>query len=37
MLLLCAGDKRNQTNDIARAVAYWNDWQQRKDDENPPA
>lgn len=37
VLLLCAGDKRNQTNDIARAVAYWNDWQQRKDDENPPA
>ena len=29
VLLLCGGDKRTQDADIARAVAYWQDWQQR--------
>ncbi|VFR56376.1 FIG022160: hypothetical toxin [plant metagenome] len=37
VLLLCAGDKRKQADDIARAAAYWNDWQQRKDNEKPSA
>jgi len=33
VLLLCGGDKRTQDADITRAVAYWQDWQQRGDDE----
>ena len=33
VLLLCAGDKRTQEADIARAVRYWQDWQRRSDDE----
>lgn len=32
VLLLCGGDKRTQDADIARAVAYWQDWQQRGDE-----
>ena len=30
--LLGGGDKRTQDADRARAVAYWQDWQQRGDD-----
>ena len=33
VLLLCGGDKRTQDADIARAAAYWQDWQRRTDDE----
>lgn len=33
VLLLCGGSKRTQDADIERAVAYWQDWQQRGDDE----
>ena len=33
VLLLCGGDKRTQDADIFRAVAYWQDWQRRTDDE----
>jgi putative addiction module killer protein len=33
VLLLCGGDKRTQDADISRAVAYWQDWQRRTDDE----
>jgi putative addiction module killer protein len=29
ILLLCAGDKRTQASDIARACEYWQDWQGR--------
>jgi putative addiction module killer protein len=29
VLLLCAGNKRTQTADIARASNYWRDWQRR--------
>jgi putative addiction module killer protein len=29
VLLLCAGDKRTQDTDIARACDYWQDWQRR--------
>jgi putative addiction module killer protein len=29
ILLLCAGDKRTQDTDIARACEYWQDWQGR--------
>ena len=29
ILLLCAGDKRTQQADIARACEYWQDWQRR--------
>jgi putative addiction module killer protein len=29
VLLLCGGDKRRQSADINRAVAYWNDYRQR--------
>ena len=29
ILLLCAGSKRTQRQDIARAVEYWNDHQSR--------
>jgi putative addiction module killer protein len=31
ILLLTGGDKRRQKADIARAIEYWNDWQERKD------
>ena len=30
-LLLCGGDKRKQSSDIARAVEYLNDYQQRSE------
>ena len=30
IVLLIGGDKRRQKADIARAVDYWNDWQERK-------
>lgn len=33
VLLLCGGDKQTQEADIARAAAYWQDWQRRVDDE----
>jgi putative addiction module killer protein len=29
VVLLCGGDKSNQTADIERALAHWTDWQQR--------
>jgi putative addiction module killer protein len=29
VLLLCGGDKRRQSADIARAVAYWKDYKKR--------
>lgn len=29
LLLLCGGDKRKQSADIARAVQYWSDYQRR--------
>jgi len=29
ILLLCGGIKRTQKADIAKACAYWKDWQQR--------
>jgi len=29
VVLLCGGDKRTQQADIARAGAYWQDWQNR--------
>lgn len=32
LLLLCGGDKAKQDADIARAVNYWHDWQQRADE-----
>lgn len=30
VLLLTGGDKRAQQADIATALTYWNDWQQRR-------
>ena len=30
ILLLVGGDKRKQQADISDALAYWNDWQQRR-------
>ena len=34
VILLCAGDKRRQAADIARAVGFWNDYKSRsKSDE----
>ena len=30
ILLLAGGDKRKQQADIDKAIARWNDWQQRK-------
>jgi putative addiction module killer protein len=30
VLLLVGGDKRKQQADINTALAYWNDWQQRR-------
>jgi putative addiction module killer protein len=29
VLLLCGGDKRKQTADIKRAIAYWRDYKRR--------
>jgi putative addiction module killer protein len=29
VLLLCGGDKRTQSRDIAKAIQYWNDYQRR--------
>ena len=29
VLLVCGGDKRRQSADVARAVEYWNDYQRR--------
>jgi len=29
VLLLCGGDKRKQSSDIERAVAYWKDYKER--------
>jgi putative addiction module killer protein len=37
VVLLCGGDKRTQQADIDRAVAYWQDWQQRGDNEKQTA
>ncbi|EPN2681297.1 type II toxin-antitoxin system RelE/ParE family toxin [Escherichia coli] len=31
VLLLCGGTKRTQDADIEKAVAYWRDWQSRKE------
>jgi putative addiction module killer protein len=31
VLLLSGGDKRRQTADVNRAIAYWHDYQQRSD------
>jgi putative addiction module killer protein len=33
VLLLCGGDKRTQSADIATACGYWQDWQRRMSDE----
>lgn len=33
VLLLCGGDKRTQDADIDQAVACWQDWQSREEDE----
>jgi putative addiction module killer protein len=33
VLLLCGGDKRTQSSDIATACRYWQDWQRRVSDE----
>ncbi|MBV6306540.1 type II toxin-antitoxin system RelE/ParE family toxin [Candidimonas humi] len=33
IVLLLGGDKRTQDMDIDRAVANWQDWQRREDDE----
>ena len=33
VLLLCGGDKRTQGVDIARAVACWQDYQRRRDED----
>jgi putative addiction module killer protein len=30
LLLLCGGDKRRQSKDIERAVAYWDNYQERQ-------
>ena len=30
VLLLCAGSKRTQASDIAKAVGYWTDYQRRR-------
>lgn len=35
VLLLCGGDKRTQSADVARAVTCWHDWQRRGIDEKP--
>jgi len=29
VLLLCAGDKSTQQEDISKAIAYWKDWKHR--------
>ena len=33
VLLLCGGDKRHQAADIKRAIAYWQDFQRRNEDD----
>ena len=33
VLLLCGGTKRSQDADIAKACAYWQDWQRRSEAE----
>jgi len=30
VILLCGGDKKTQRRDIAKAVAFWNDYKSRK-------
>jgi len=30
VILLCGGDKRSQTTDIAAAKTYWSDWKRRQ-------
>ena len=32
VILLCAGDKRSQRNDIEQAMNYWRDFRSRQDD-----
>jgi putative addiction module killer protein len=32
LLMLCGGSKRSQASDIARAIAYWRDFQGRQHD-----
>ena len=34
VLLLCGGDKRTQDQDIDRAVAHWQDWKQRGEEDD---
>src|SRR5581483_3496721 len=34
VLLLCGGDKRRQSSDISKAIAYWKDFQKRNSQEN---
>lgn len=33
VLLLCAGDKSTQERDIKKAIDYWHDYQQRKEEQ----
>ena len=33
ILLLCAGDKKTQSQDIDKACQYWSDWKSRNPDE----
>jgi putative component of toxin-antitoxin plasmid stabilization module len=37
VLLLCGGDKRTQDADIARAVACWQDYQRRDNEDTIPS
>ena len=37
VLLLCGGDKRTQDADIARAVACWQDYQRRDNENTTPS
>jgi putative addiction module killer protein len=37
VLLLCGGDKRTQDADIARAVACWQDYQRRDNEDTTPS
>jgi putative addiction module killer protein len=37
VLLLCGGDKRTQDADIARAVACWQDYQRRYNEDTTPS
>ena len=34
IILLCGGDKKTQTRDISRAVAFWHEYNTRKETEN---